>query len=270
MGALDAAFMNDMRSVTAAGQQASARAIPEQGTPESLWNAWPGLDAVEVIPIEKWMHPTARLVVVAPHPDDEILACGGLMALHARRGGKSVVVAVTDGEASHGDARSWRGRPLAETRRAERLRGLVRLGCQDAEVHRLGLADGKVASQMDTLQSELQKVMHWGDIVVTTWRFDGHPDHEACGAAAARACAEVRCCLLEAPVWMWHWSRPADSQVPWHRLVGLQLTGEAVSRKGRAVASHASQLEPRGKTLGPVLGPTILDRQARPTEYFFA
>jgi LmbE family N-acetylglucosaminyl deacetylase len=270
MGALDAAVMHEMRSVNAAGPQPNARRISEDGTPEALWNAWPGLDAVQLVPIEKWIHPMVRLVVVAPHPDDEILACGGLMALHARRGGKSLVVAVTDGEASHGDARSWRGGKLAETRRAERICGLARLGCEHAEVHRLGLADGNVASQADTLQSELQKVMQWGDIVVTTWRFDGHPDHEACGMAAARACAEARCCLLEAPVWMWHWSRPADSQVPWHRLVGLQLPGEAVSRKRRAVESHVSQLLPRGRTQGPVLGQTILDRLARRTEYFFA
>lgn len=270
MGALDAAVMNEMRSVDAAGHQTAARTIPEDGTPESIWNAWPGLEAVEVVPIEKWMHPMARLVVVAPHPDDEILACGGLMALHARRGGRSVVVAVTDGEASHGESRSFRPVRLAEARRAERIRGLARLGCAETEVHRLGLADGKVASQVDTLQSELQKVMQWGDIVVTTWRLDGHPDHEACGTAAARACAEVRCRLLEAPVWMWHWSRPADSQVPWHRLVGLQLPGDAVSRKRRAVESHVSQLMPRGNKQGPVLDQTILDRLARDIEYFFA
>lgn len=270
MGALDTAVIDEMQLLDSPMQHPAARAIREEGTPEALWNAWPGLDAVELVPIEKWMHPMARLVVVAPHPDDEILACGGLMALHARRGGKSLVVAVTDGEASHGNSRSWRGGRLAETRRAERVHGLARLGCEQAEVHRLGLGDGKVASHIDTLQSELQKVMQWGDVVVTTWRFDGHPDHEACGLAAARACAEVRCRLLEAPVWMWNWSRPADSQVPWHRLVGLQLPVDAVSRKRRAVDSHTSQLTPRGQTKGPVLGQTILDRLARRTEYFFA
>ena len=270
MGALDVPVLHGMRADEAMPAEASTRAIFDVGTPEALWNAWSGLDAVELVPIEKWMHPMARLVVVAPHPDDEILACGGLMALHARRGGTSVVVAVTDGEASHGESRSWRTGRLAETRRAERLRGLERLGCGQTEVHRLGLADGQVASHGDTLQSELSKIMQWGDIVVTTWRLDGHPDHEACGAAAARACAEVNCRLLEAPVWMWHWSRPADPQGPWKRLVGLQLPREAVSRKRRAVESHASQLLPRGAAQGPVLGQTMLDRLARRTEYFFA
>ena len=266
MGALDSELMRKI----GAGESAAAGVITQDGTPEAVWDAWPGMDAVDLIPIEKWMHPMARLVVVAPHPDDEILACGGLMALHARRGGKCLVVAVTDGEASHGEGSDWRTGQLGETRRAERVCGLERLGCAKAEVHRLGLPDSKVASHVETLQSELARRMRWGDIVVTTWRNDGHPDHEACGAAAARACADVHCRLLEAPVWMWHWGQPADQRVPWHRMVGLQLPGEAVSRKQRAAQSHASQLLPRGDAQAPVLGQTMLDRLARRTEYFFA
>ena len=266
MGALDSELIRKI----GARENSATRAIVHDGTPETVWDAWPGLDAVELFSIEKWMHPMARLVVVAPHPDDEILACGGLMALHARRGGKCLVVAVTDGEASHGEDPRWQAGQLGETRRAERVCGLARLGCEETEVHRLGLPDSKVASHFDTLQSELAQVMQWGDIVVTTWRLDGHPDHEACGAAAARACADVRCCLLEAPVWMWHWGRPADQRVPWHRMVGLKLPGEAVSRKQRAVESHASQLLPRGDMQEPVLRQTTLDRLARRTEYFFA
>ena len=266
MGALDAEVIHAIK----ARADSTSRVIAEDGTPETVWDTWSGLDAVELVPIEKWIHPMVRLVVVAPHPDDEILACGGLMAMHARRGGHSVVVAVTDGEASHGDIQPWRAGKLAETRRSERIRGLARLGCEQTEVYRLGLADGKVASHRETLESELEKVMQWGDIVVTTWRFDGHPDHEACGAAVAKVCARVRCRLLESPVWMWHWSRPADPQVPWQRLVGLPLRGEAVSRKRRAGESHASQLLPRSDTRAPVLGQTMLDRLARRTEYFFA
>jgi LmbE family N-acetylglucosaminyl deacetylase len=266
MGALDAEVMKAL----VAGDHAAPRVIAEDGTPETVWNAWSGLDAVELVPIEKWIHPMMRLVVVAPHPDDEILACGGLLSLHARRGGKSLVVAVTDGEASHGELQPWRAGRLAETRRAETIRGLTRLGCEQTEVYRLGLADGKVAQHVDALESELAKVMHWGDIVVTTWRFDGHPDHEACGAAAANACAKARCRLFESPVWMWHWSRPADPRVPWQRLVGLPLPVEASWRKRRAVESHASQWLPRGDAGAPVLAQTMLDRLARRTEYFFA
>lgn len=243
--------------------------IREDGTPEAAWQTWRGLDAIESVPIEKWMHPAMRLVVVAPHPDDEILACGGLMAMHAARGGSTLVVAVTDGEASHAGVLSWRASRLAAVRRAERLQGLSRLGCTGTQVHRLGLPDGNVAGHTTALEEELRRVVRWGDIVVTTWRRDGHPDHEACGDAATSACGAVRCCLLQAPVWMWHWSRPGDPQVPWHRLVGLGLTSREVAGKQRALAAHASQLEPRGSAVGPVLGPTMLERLTRRSEYFF-
>ena len=76
MGALDSELMRKIN----AGENSARRVIAHDGTPETVWDAWPGLDEVELFPIEKWMHPMARLVVVAPHPDDEILACGVLMA----------------------------------------------------------------------------------------------------------------------------------------------------------------------------------------------
>ena len=42
-----------------------------------------------------------RLVVVAPHPDDEALGAGGLLQHMTRIGVEAMLVAVTDGEASH-------------------------------------------------------------------------------------------------------------------------------------------------------------------------
>lgn len=269
MVALESLVM-DTAEVELTAHTPEPRRIRDEGTPEAVWQTWPGLDAIESVPIEKWIHPAMRLVVVAPHPDDEILACGGLMAMHAARGGSTLVVAVTDGEASHAEVPSWRADRLAAVRRAERAQGLSRLGCASTDVHRLGLADGKVASQTTALEEELKRVVRWGDIVVTTWRRDGHPDHEACGEAAAGACRAAHCCLLQAPVWMWHWSTPGDPQVPWHRLVGLGLTSREVAGKQRALAAHASQLQPRSSAVGPVLGPTMLERLGRRSEYFFA
>lgn len=268
MDALESVVMDPLEADLTA-HPSGQRRIRDDGTPEMAWQSWRGLDAIESVPIEKWMDPAMRLVVVAPHPDDEILACGGLMAMHAARGGSTLVVAVTDGEASHAGLSSWRAAKLASVRRTERLQGLSRLGCQGTEVHRLGLPDGNVAGHTTALEEELRRVVRWGDVVVTTWRRDGHPDHEACGDAAANACGAAHCCLLQAPVWMWHWSRPSDARVPWHRLVGLRLTSREVAGKQRALAAHTSQLEPRGGSIGPVLGPTMLERLTRRSEYFF-
>lgn len=46
-----------------------------------------------------WYHPTAQsLLVVAPHPDDEVIGCGGLLAAHSRLGGESTVLYLTCSE----------------------------------------------------------------------------------------------------------------------------------------------------------------------------
>ena len=37
-------------------------------------------------------------LVIAAHPDDEVLGCGGVMALHARAGDSVTVVIVCEGE----------------------------------------------------------------------------------------------------------------------------------------------------------------------------
>ncbi|MEO6030831.1 MAG: PIG-L family deacetylase [Burkholderiaceae bacterium] len=197
-----------------------------------------------------------------------MLACGGLIAAHAASGGCVAVIAVTDGEASHRGDKGWPPAKLALMRSAERMRGLARLGVRAASVERMGLVDGAVAGGRARLREALQRFLRAGDIVVTTWPLDGHPDHDATGVEAERACIERDCELLRAPVWMWHWSAPGDARVPWQQLRGFALTPDGLDRKTRALAEHATQLSPRFGE-GPVLGASILERAARRTEFFF-
>jgi LmbE family N-acetylglucosaminyl deacetylase len=244
------------------------RAIEGDGTPESQWQAWPGLARVPALPLKRWVPPEARVVVVAPHPDDEVLVCGALLCMHAQRGGSVLVIAVTDGEASHNGSAHWNCETLAEARRRESAEGIAMLASNKAQVLRLGVPDGDVAAHIEPLMAQLRDALLPDDIVFTTWRRDGHPDHEATGTAAADVCAEIGCRLIESPVWMWHWAEPADRRVPWSRLRGLPIEPEVLGRKRMALAAHVTQLVPRDTGEGPVLGDGILERLARETEYF--
>jgi LmbE family N-acetylglucosaminyl deacetylase len=54
-----------------------------------------------------------KILVVAPHPDDETLGCGGLISLLAQNGSAFYIVFVTDGSASHRNSRAWPSARLA-------------------------------------------------------------------------------------------------------------------------------------------------------------
>lgn len=250
------------------GSVAAEPLIHGVGTPESVWRSWRLLESLPVLPTERWLQDGLRLVVVAPHPDDEVLACGALMQAYALAGGSIAVVGVTDGEASHATSSGWAAHDLARKRREESDEGMVRLGLLHAEVERLGIPDGEVADHFGQLESALCGLLRPTDVVVTTWRLDGHPDHEATGLATAAACVVTGCELVEAPVWMWHWAHPNDDRVPWSRMRRVDIPIRAVSRKRRAIAAHTTQLEVRQAGLAPVLGAAILDRVSRSAEYF--
>jgi LmbE family N-acetylglucosaminyl deacetylase len=244
---------------------AEERMIAGDGTSEAVWLPW-----LHTLAVPRLHVPSAqRLVVVAPHPDDEVLACGGLIAMHAQHGGTTIIVAVTDGEASHPDDPAWPVARLTAERHQERLRGLSRLGVQTPAVLRLGLPDGQVEAEGDTLSAALAELLQPDDIVVTTSPLDGHPDHEATGMRTARACRAANCHLLEAPVWLWHWGEPGDRRIPWSHLRVVPLDKAARRAKLAALAEHVTQhlAAPHGRP--PVLGPAILQRAARDVEYFF-
>lgn len=242
--------------------------IHGDGTGEPVWHRWLAHLRCHELSSADWLPLGARLVVVAPHPDDEVLGCGGLIATHTAQGGEVLLVGVTDGEASHDGAPSSRREFLACIRRNEQWQGLRLLGLPRPQVLNLALGDGQVRLQGDLLLEKLMALLRPGDVVVSTWEHDGHPDHDATGEMARRASAAIGCAYLAAPVWMWHWATPGDDRVPWLRLRGLPLTADASAQKTAALAAHRSQLGPRSEQLGAVLDPAIVARAAWRTEYF--
>lgn len=231
------------------------------GTAEAQWVPW--------LAAEAWPHidPSAAgpcgPLVVAPHPDDEILGAAGLLSLV----GTAEVVAVTDGEASHPHLDRPARAALARRRRAESVEALSCLGLTaDVAVHRLGHPDGAVDEA--ALAADLTGRLWPGRWCVATWRGDGHPDHEVVGRAAAAAGAAVGARLLEYPIWMWHWAAPGDPRVPWTTAHRLTLPRGAAAAKAAAIARFRSQI---ADGPGPaVLPPYVLARFRRPYEVFFA
>lgn len=214
--------------------------------------------------------PGRRLVVVAPHPDDEVLMCGGLLASLRGREQDLLLISVTDGEASHPGSTHWSEHRLRRQRPLESRRALHHLGLdvQALEWQRLSLKDTAVARDEAFLVNHLGQLLQPDDLLLCTWRGDGHADHEAVGRACAQAAQARSVDLLEVPVWAWYWAEPEDPRLPWQRACKVALDADALQRKQQAIAAHVSQIEADGER-PPVLPAPTLECLLQPFELVF-
>ena len=102
--------------------------IVGQGTSLHQWQGSRRLAEVPGITVEELVPPGARAVIVAPHPDDEVLGCGGLLQLLATAGRSMQLISVTDGSASHPGSQRWPVERLSVVRPQESAEALRRLG----------------------------------------------------------------------------------------------------------------------------------------------
>ncbi|MGI8535863.1 MAG: PIG-L deacetylase family protein [Mycobacteriales bacterium] len=235
--------------------------IDGRGTPEREWQ--PFLDSLELPPLALDPAP-ARAVVVAPHPDDEVLGVGGLLTLLHAVGTRLDVLCVTDGEASHPGG-SVSPEALAPRRVAETDAALAVLGVR-AGVRRLQLPDGGREALEQPVADALR--LEPGTWLLGPWAGDGHPDHEAVGRGCARAVERDGARLLAYPVWAWHWACPGDPRVPWKRALQVGLPPDLRLAKARAVAEFVTQVQPLGPAPADatILLPHMLEHFARPYE----
>jgi N-acetylglucosamine malate deacetylase 1 len=173
-----------------------------------------------------------RVLVVAPHPDDESLGCGGTMALLSDRGASVTTLTATDGDATQGS--SLPPEEIGRLRRAEAQRAAEAVG---ASPRFLGLPDGGLAEHPRELASGLRKAIGElePDAVFAPWLLDGGSDHRA----VARAVAEVLDGAGKGPeVWGYEVWTPL---VP-NRAIDIT---SVIERKRAALAAH----ETAGKAL---------------------
>ena len=210
--------------------------------------------------------PVGPIVVVAPHPDDELLAAGATLAAASDAGTEITVVAVTDGEMSHphlsGDDRDGLvGQRLAETHRAYAAAGIV------AVRHRLGLPDGGAAGQAGRLAALLAPLLSGAAWCLAPWESDGHPDHDVSGRVAGEVCRELGVRFARFPVWSWNWDDPSSPSIPFDGAVAWSFGEDLAARKQAGISEYASQVQPADGHR-PVLPAGFLGHFARCSEVF--
>jgi N-acetylglucosamine malate deacetylase 1 len=209
-------------------------------------------------------------MVFAPHPDDETLGCGGLIALKRSQGAQVWVILLTNGEASYLYDRTANPATLPQTRLHEAQRAMAILGVPSSHLFCLNQPDGQLGnlskSQQQTLVQSLLELIeiYLPEELYVPHQLDIHTDHEATYGLVKQALAQstYATTLWQYPVWML-----------WNRLLFWNLgtkdlsnayrvpIGEVLEVKQQAIASYRSQHS--------VLPPGFLQTSLRSYEILF-
>jgi N-acetyl-1-D-myo-inositol-2-amino-2-deoxy-alpha-D-glucopyranoside deacetylase len=205
-------------------------------------------------------------MIVAPHPDDDVIAAGGLIQHVLASGGEVFVVFVTDGENNPwpqrflerkfflgaSDRAEW-----GAMRRREALSSLARLGVDERSATFLAFPDQGIAALARRGDDRLRDVLRGiaretrATLIVSPSTFDLHSDHRAIAYYAHSAAPDTTI-----TTYIVHGSAPAERQ-----LFKLELSASEQQQKLEAIECHQSQLAlSRGRFLA----------YARRSESFYA
>ncbi|MBW4474886.1 MAG: PIG-L family deacetylase [Stenomitos rutilans HA7619-LM2] len=216
-------------------------------------------------------------LVVAPHPDDETLGCGGAIALLRTLGYPVHVLVISDGTLSHPRSLKYPASRLRALREAETREALSVLGVGD-EVTFLRLLDGSIpTSTLPGIRGAIARcrtcLEAWmPETIFLPWRFDPHPDHRATWKLIHTTLIALNYSprIIEYPIWDWDPEQQGDF-TNIEQIVGWRLDIQALlETKQRAIAAYRSQTtnliddDPEGFQLTP----EMLANFVRPWEMY--
>lgn len=170
----------------------------------------------------------SRVLVVAPHPDDESVGCGGTILAHRAAGDDVRIVFVTSGEAGgHGASPE----ETARRREAEARTAADILDVSTIDFWRF--PDGRLRASAALVGLLVKTLTEWRpDSVYVTGEHDMHPDHRAVGRGVRRAVASTD---GNVAVWLTEVWTPVQD-------LGLIVdVTPHLERKLAAIRAHASQ-----------------------------
>ncbi len=151
----------------------------------------------------------SRVLVIAPHPDDEVIGCGGLIAQLRRAQVGVRVVIVTDGTASHRSSTRYPAQRLARLRAVETRRALAQIGVTAADIVFCAFPDGGASEWRGHARSYRRlhaSVAGRWDVIVGPSVCDDHPDHREAASTVRRLRPDCR--YLSYTVWPGENARP--------------------------------------------------------------
>lgn len=213
----------------------------------------------------------ASAIVIAPHQDDETLACGATVAAKTAAGASVRIVFMTDGTAA--PAKHLSVDQLRTLRRQEALAAAEVLGVPAGNVHFLDFPKGQLGDCRQAAVPVLRQFLvdHPAEQVFVPYRGDALPDQVTTRRVFYEAVGPIErhFQVFEYPVWFWScwpWARRAERGLPrllaqardatrWTWAIRFQLRAyamppEAQAIKRRALEKHQSPAGRRNSEAG--------------------
>jgi len=217
-------------------------------------------------------------VVIAPHPDDESLGCGGTIALLTEAGVNVRVIFVSDGSMSHPNSIQYPVDKRIALREDEALKALSLLGVDKTKVSFMRWPDSKVPGiNEDDFELAVNALTeHFmltePQTVLLPWQNDPHPDHRSTWQIADEVIkiSGLYPRVLQYIIWLWERGAeadlPEDGKAKW---TAIDISSKLNIKKA-AIQAHVSQVtnlisdDPEGF----VLSEEVLSHFEHPYELF--
>lgn len=216
------------------------------------------------------LHPVStgdNILIVAPHPDDEIIGCGGLIARLVKENKAPHVVIMTGGEGSHQGCCNTSSNEIIVARRQLTRNAAAIVGLPIENIHELNYPDGGVSidnAETNKLKALIDK-LHPDTILIPHWG-EGWSDHIQT-AEIVKQIASNSTNIWMYCVWVWYYNvwRGLD----WNNAAQLRMTSAEHHLKLAAMDAYIRPLASCGKPWSGVLPKVFVKANSWNRELYF-
>lgn len=208
-----------------------------------------------------------RVVIIAPHPDDEVFGCGGLISRLVQDGKNLHVIVLTGGGESHRNCCTTPVSNIIVARRDLTHKATAILGLPESNLHELNFADGHINEGSPDEKKKLETLIKVikPDVILVPHHGEGWPDHLAARELGIEL-ANRNTKVYEYCVWMWYYHQ---KELDWKNGYILRMTESEDQKKLAAIRTYHSALAPCGKPWIGVLPKLFVKANSTNLELFF-
>lgn len=213
------------------------------------------------------LHLTDKTVIIAPHPDDEAIGCGGLIQTLVERGTPPHVIILTGGEGSHRGCCDTSVEEIIAERHQLTLKAVATMGLPESHIHCLCYPDGGVAlrhPETERLQELLSELTPQSVFVPHSG--EGWSDHVQAAEITKHLLKGQDVSIYEYCVWMWYYN---VWRLDYRNARVYRMSRAQYQRKLQAIDEYVTPQAPCGKPWSGVLPKPFLKAAKWNKELYF-